>query len=56
MLMSFPLIAAKMRSGCMGKDKYPLLHAYVERLERDENYIRSCMKIEAMEGTFEALI
>lgn len=55
-LMSFPLIAAKMRSGSMGKDKYPLLNAYVERLERDENYIKSCVRIQAMEGKFEPMM
>lgn len=55
MLMSFPLIAAKMRIG-LTEDKYPLLFRYVESIEQDPGYIKATEKIVEIEGKFEPLM
>lgn len=55
-LLSFPVIAG---SGRILKDeqqkaKYPLLIAYVQRLEGSEGYRRAVAKVEQVEGRFSA--
>lgn len=55
-LMSFPLIAAKGRGGLLPKEKYPLLRAYVDRLEEEEGYKKAVEKIVELEGNFSAMI
>jgi len=55
MLMSFPLIAAKSRIG-LTSDKYPLLSAYVDRIQQDAGYIKATEKIIEIEGEFEPLM
>ncbi|KAL3423621.1 glutathione s-transferase [Phlyctema vagabunda] len=54
-LLSFPLIAAKGRAG-LTEDKYPKLHAYVERLENEPGYKKASEKIIEIEGKFEAIL
>ena len=51
--MSFPLIAGKGRAG-LNAEKYPLLRAYVDGLEKDEGYLKAADKIVEIEGKFEA--
>lgn len=51
-LMSFPLSAAKGRSG-FTKDKYPALWAYVHRLEEMDGYKKSVQKIVEFEGSYD---
>ena len=53
--MSFPLLGAKDRAG-LTKDSYPLLWAYVERLEGIESYQRAVRKIREVEGGYEAKV
>lgn len=55
-LMSFPLIAARSRSGFLTTERFPLLVAYVDRLEADEGYKAACREIERLDGKFEAMI
>lgn len=54
-LLSFPLIAAKMRIG-LTAEKYPLLAAYVDLLEQDPGYIKATEKIVEIDGKFEPLM
>ncbi|KAG9247637.1 glutathione S-transferas-like protein [Calycina marina] len=54
-MISFPLIAAKGRAG-LTPEKYPLLHAYVGRLEQEPGYLKSIKKIEEIDGKFEPMI
>lgn len=51
-LMSFPLGAAKKRAG-VTKEKYPLLWAYIDRLEAGESYKRAVQKIIDLEGSYD---
>ncbi|MCJ1284827.1 hypothetical protein MMC26_004164 [Xylographa opegraphella] len=51
-LMSFPLGAAKGRAG-VTKEKYPLLWAYVERLEAGDSFKRAVQKIIDIEGSYD---
>lgn len=53
MLISFPIIAATGR-GVIGKDKYPELVAYAERLQKDPGYQSAVNKIVEMDGKFVA--
>ncbi|ELR10039.1 hypothetical protein GMDG_04444 [Pseudogymnoascus destructans 20631-21] len=55
-LISFPLIAAKVRGGLIPKEKYPLLKAYVDMLEEEEGYKKSIAKVEEVDGKFSAMI
>ncbi|KAG0646991.1 Glutathione S-transferase 1 [Hyphodiscus hymeniophilus] len=54
-LLSFPLIAGKGRSG-LTKEDYPTLWAYVERIEAEPGYLTAVEKIKAIDGKFEASI
>jgi glutathione S-transferase len=54
-LLSFPLIAGGSRAG-LTKEKYPTLHAYVQRLENEPGYKKSIEKIIEIEGKFEATL
>jgi glutathione S-transferase len=54
-LLSFPLIAGGSRAG-LTKEKYPTLHAYVERLENEPGYKKAADKIIEIEGNFEATL
>lgn len=54
-LLSFPLIAGGSRAGLI-KEKYPSLHAYVQRLENEPGYKKSIEKIIEIEGKFEATL
>jgi glutathione S-transferase len=52
-LLSFPLIAGKRRSG-LTKEAYPNLWDYVERLEAEPGYVKAVEKIKEIDGKFEA--
>ena len=54
-LLSFPLIAGKGRSG-LTKEDYPTLWAYVERLEAEPGYLKAVEKIKQVDGKFEVTI
>ena len=54
-MMSFPLIAGKGRSGLTQED-YPTLWAYVETLEAEPGYLEAVEKIKDLDGKFEATI
>lgn len=54
-MLSFPLIAGGSRAG-LTKEKYPTLHAYVERLENEPGYKKAANKIIEIEGKFEATL
>ncbi|RDA92580.1 hypothetical protein CP533_0960, partial [Ophiocordyceps camponoti-saundersi (nom. inval.)] len=56
-LISFPLIAAKDRWGAMGSweggswsKEFPRVAAYVERLEKEEGYLRSVERVREVDG------
>ena len=51
-LMSFPLIAGKGRSG-FTQENFPKLWAYVEKLERSDGYKRAVQKIIEVEGEYD---
>ena len=54
-LMSFPLGAARGgRSGGFTKEAYPLMWAYVDRLQGREAYKRAVEKIVEVEGSYDA--
>jgi len=55
-LMSFPLIASRGRVEFFTKEDYPLLHAYVDKLEAAPGYKKSVDKIIEIEGSFSASI
>jgi glutathione S-transferase len=50
-LLSFPLIAGGSKTG-LTEEKYPALHAYVERLENEPGYKKAVEKIIEIEGSF----
>ena len=50
-LMSFPLIASKGRSG-LTKEAYPRMWAYTERLQGHDGYKKAVQKIIDIEGEF----
>ena len=52
MLMSFPLGAAKGRSG-FTQEKYPALWAYVDRLQATEGFKSAAQKIIDVEGSYD---
>lgn len=54
-MLSFPLIAGGSRAG-LTKEKYPTLHAYVERLENEPGYKKAADKIIEIDGKFEATL
>lgn len=54
-LLSFPLIAGKTRSG-MTAEKQPKLWAYIERLEKEAGYEKAVQKIIEIDGKFETTI
>ncbi|KAF9887366.1 hypothetical protein FE257_010221 [Aspergillus nanangensis] len=51
-MMSFPVIAASMRLPF--GEKYPMLAAYVEKLQEQDGYKRAVAKVEEVDGTFSA--
>lgn len=51
-LMSFPLGAAKARSG-FTKEKYPALWNYVNRLEERDGFKKAAQKIVDVEGSYD---
>ncbi|TVY35844.1 Glutathione S-transferase, partial [Lachnellula occidentalis] len=51
-LISFPLIAGK--GSAYTKEKYPLVWAYTERLEKEKGYVKAVEKIVELEGEFSA--
>lgn len=54
-LLSFPLGAARGgRAGGFSKEAYPLLWAYVGRLQEREGYKRAVEKIVQVEGSYDA--
>jgi len=55
-LMSFPLIAGRGRSGQLTKEKYPKLWAYVDALEAEPGYKKAADKIIEIDGKFEASV
>lgn len=54
-MLSFALIAARGRAG-LTQEKYPLLFAYVGRLEEEDGYKKAVEKIVEIDGKFEAMI
>ena len=55
-LLSFPVIAVTMRvlKERSNRDRFPLLIAYANRLEKVEGYQRAVNKIEEIDGKFSA--
>lgn len=53
-LMVFPLSSAKGKVG-LTQQKYPLIWAYVERLEAMESHKRAIQKITEVEGSYTSL-
>ncbi|KAM3068717.1 bifunctional glutathione transferase/peroxidase [Clarireedia jacksonii] len=54
-IMSFPLIAAREKSGVFTKEGYPELMAYLERLESEEGYKKAVDIVVEREGEFIAI-
>lgn len=52
-LMEYPLSSAKGRVG-LTQQKYPLIWAYVERLEAMESYKRAIRKVIEIEGSYKS--
>jgi glutathione S-transferase len=55
-MLSFPVIAVTMRmlKEEKNKEKYPLIVAYANRIQRNEGYLRATKKVEEIEGKFSA--
>ncbi|PQE14589.1 hypothetical protein CJF32_00009785 [Rutstroemia sp. NJR-2017a WRK4] len=51
-IMSFPLIAAREKSGAFTKERYPELMAYLERLENEKGYKKAVEIVVEREGEF----
>lgn len=54
-MLSFALIAARGRAGLV-EENYPLLFAYVARLEEEDGYKKAVEKIVEIDGKFEPMI
>ena len=57
-LLSFPLIASRMRAAELGDlaAEFPKTFEYVERLEKEPGYLASIKKVEEIDGKFSSLL
>ncbi|KAI9735330.1 MAG: hypothetical protein M1818_006525 [Claussenomyces sp. TS43310] len=55
-LMSFPLMACRGRAEMLRPANFPILYAYIDRLEQEAGYKKAVAKIVSLEGKFSSLL